>query len=413
MKTTKRSIAMKKFKLAAVEDAVKDLKKGKMIIVVDDENRENEGDLICLAEKVTAAHITFMAKQASGLICLAMERSQVEKLDLDQMVAKNRESMRTAFTVSIDASSGVTTGISAADRALTIRKAVSIKAVPDDFVKPGHIFPLDAKPGGVLERTGHTEAAVDLAGFAGATVKAGVICEILNDNGTMARMAELKIFAAKHTLKIISVEDIIRYRRKNEILVERLVETMLPTKYGDFKIIIYTDKQAHDLHVALVKGDITAKDDVLVRVHSECLTGDIFASLKCDCGDQLHAALDRIKHAKKGILLYMRQEGRGIGLVNKIRAYKLQNEQGLDTVEANMALGLPVDMRDYGIGAQILYDLGVRRMRVMTNNPKKLVGLKGYGLEITGREPIEIKPNSMNKKYLMTKKAKMGHLLHV
>ncbi len=404
---------MKKIKLASVEDGIKELKKGSMIIVVDDEDRENEGDIICLAEKITPHQITFMAKQASGLICLAMESSQIQKLELDQMVARNKESMRTAFTVSIDASEGITTGISAADRALTIKKAASKKSLPDDFVRPGHIFPLEAKPGGVLERTGHTEAAVDLARFAGADVKAGVICEILNEDGTMARMAQLEVFAKKHKLKIISVEDIVRYRRKNEVLVERLVETALPTIYGDFKIMVYTDKQGQDLHVALVKGEIGPKDDVVVRVHSECLTGDIFASLKCDCGDQLHAALHRIKHSKKGVLLYMRQEGRGIGLVNKIKAYKLQNEQGLDTVEANKALGLPADMRDYGIGAQILYDIGVRKMKVMTNNPKKMVGLRGYGLEITGRVPVEIKPNRINKKYLRTKRVKMGHLLHV
>jgi 3,4-dihydroxy 2-butanone 4-phosphate synthase/GTP cyclohydrolase II len=404
---------MAQIKLASVEDGIKELKKGRMIIVVDDEDRENEGDLICLAETITPSQITFMAKQASGLICLAMEKEQIERLKLDQMVTRNKESMRTAFTVSIDAAVGTTTGISAADRALTIKKAASTKAKADDFVRPGHIFPLEAKAGGVLERTGHTEAAVDLAGFAGAKVKAGAICEILNDDGTMARLPQLVVFAKKHGLIIISVEDIIKYRRKKEVLIEKLVETTLPTIYGTFKIMVYTDKQGSDLHVALVKGDIRPKDNVLVRVHSECMTGDILGSLKCDCGDQLHAAMTCIKHAKKGILLYMRQEGRGIGLVNKIKAYKLQNEQGLDTVEANRALGLPVDMRDYGIGAQILYDLGVRHMKLMTNNPKKLIGLRGYGLEITGRVPIEIKPNEINKKYLKTKQLKMGHLLHV
>ncbi len=404
---------MSRIKLATVETGIKELQKGKMIIVVDDENRENEGDLICLAEKITPVQITFMAKQASGLVCLAMEKEQIEKLKLDQMVARNKESMRTAFTVSIDASEGITTGISAADRALTIKKAASKEALPEDFVRPGHIFPLEAKSGGVLERTGHTEAAVDLAGFAKAKVKAGVICEILNDDGTMARLPQLVPFAKKHGMVIISVEDIIKYRRKREVLIERLVETRLPTIYGEFKIMIYTDKQGNDLHVALVKGDIKPHDNVLVRVHSECLTGDILGSLKCDCGDQLHTALTNIKHSKKGILLYMRQEGRGIGLVNKIKAYKLQNEQGLDTVEANRALGLPADMRDYGIGAQILYDLGVRKMKLMTNNPKKLIGLRGYGLEITGRVPLEIKANNINKKYLKTKKEKMGHLLHV
>ena len=404
---------MSHIKLATVEQGIAELKKGNMIIVVDDEDRENEGDIICLAEKITPAQITFMAKQASGLVCLAMEKEQIEKLKLDQMVARNKESMRTAFTVSIDASEGISTGISAADRALTIKKAASKNAGPDDFVRPGHIFPLEAKPGGVLERTGHTEAAVDLAGFANAKVRAGVICEILNDDGTMARLPQLVPFAKKHGMVIISVEDVIKYRRKREVLIEKLVETSLPTVYGNFKIMVYTDKQGNDLHVALVKGEIKPKDNVLVRVHSECMTGDILGSLKCDCGDQLHAALTNIKHAKKGILLYMRQEGRGIGLVNKIKAYKLQNEQGLDTVEANKALGLPADMRDYGIGAQILYDLGVRHMKLMTNNPKKLIGLRGYGLEITGRVPIEIKANQINKKYLKTKQTKMGHLLHV
>jgi 3,4-dihydroxy 2-butanone 4-phosphate synthase/GTP cyclohydrolase II len=404
---------MEHFKLSTVEEAVRDLKAGKMIIVVDDKNRENEGDIICLAEKITAAQVTFMAKQASGLICLAMERSQIERLDLVQMVARNKESMRTAFTISIDASAGVTTGISAADRAVTIRRAASKKAVPGDFVKPGHIFPLEAKAGGVLERTGHTEAAVDLASLTGAEVKAGAICEIMNDDGTMARMPQLIVFAKKHGLKIISVEDIIKYRRRKEVLIKKLVETTLPTVYGDFRIMVYTDRQGEDMHVAMVKGVIKPEDDVLVRVHSECLTGDILGSLKCDCGQQLHAALLKISRAKKGVLLYMRQEGRGIGLVNKIKAYKLQNEQGLDTVEANKALGLPVDMRDYGIGAQILYDLGVRKMKLMTNNPKKLIGLRGYGLKITDRVPIEIKPNRINIRYLRTKKVKMGHLLHL
>ncbi len=404
---------MKNITLFSVEECLKDLKKGKMIIVVDDKSRENEGDLICLAEKVTPEIITFMAKKGSGLICLAMEESQIKKLNLDMMVEQNEDRHRTAFTVSIDARDGTTTGISAYDRALTIKRAVSENAKPEDFVKPGHIFPLVAKKGGVLERAGHTEAAVDLAKLAGAKVNAGVICEILKDDGKMARMPELIKFAQKYKLKILTIEELINYRRKKEILIERIEEINLPTKYGEFRLILYSDKIEGKLHLALVKGDINGDEPVLTRVHSECLTGDILGSLRCDCGDQLHNALQMIQNNGKGVLLYMRQEGRGIGLTAKIKAYKLQIEKGLDTVEANKALGFKDDLRDYGIGAQILFDLGVRKINLLTNNPKKIVGLSGYGLKIVKRVPIEVKPNKINKKYLKTKKEKLGHILHI
>jgi 3,4-dihydroxy 2-butanone 4-phosphate synthase/GTP cyclohydrolase II len=404
---------MEDTKISSVEESVEDLKNGKMIIVVDDEARENEGDLICLAEKVTPQIITFMAKEGSGLICLAMEDAQIKKLNLDMMVIENEDRHRTAFTVSIDAREGTTTGISAQDRALTIKKAVSKDARPEDFVKPGHIFPLVARKGGVLERAGHTEAAVDLAKIAGANVNAGVICEILNEDGTMARMPQLIEFAKKHNLKILTIESLINYRRKKEKLIEKIEEILLPTKYGEFKLILYSDKIEEKLHLALVKGDIKEDEPVLTRVHSECLTGDILGSLRCDCGDQLQMALQMIQKEGKGVLLYMRQEGRGIGLAAKIKAYKLQIEKGLDTVEANKALGFADDLRDYGIGAQILYDLGIRKIRLMTNNPKKIVGLEGYGLKIVERVPIEVCPNEVNKKYLETKKIKLGHILHI
>ena len=324
-----------------------------------------------------------------------------------------RDRHRTAFTVSIDAREGITTGISANDRALTIQKAVSLDAKPKDFVRPGHIFPLKAREGGVLERAGHTEASCDLAKIAGAKVPAGVICEILNEDGTMARMPQLIEFAKRHNLKLITIEEIIRYRRKQEKLIKRIEKTFLPTKYGDFELFLYEDLIDKNLHLALVKGKINSDEAILVRVHSECLTGDIFGSKKCDCGEQLHAALKMIEKNKNGVLLYMRQEGRGIGLLNKIKAYKLQHEKGYDTVEANKAVGLPPDLRDYGVGAQILYDLGVRKIKLLTNNPKKVIGLKGYGLEIVERIPIEIPPNEINKHYLKTKRDKLGHILHL
>lgn len=404
---------MAEFNISKVEDIIEEYSKGGLIIVVDDEDRENEGDLMCLAETITPAQITFMAKQASGLICMSMERNQLKRMDLDPMVYQNEDKHRTAFTVSIDARCGVTTGISAADRALTIRLAAAAEPKPTDFVRPGHIFPLEAKKGGVLERAGHTEAAVDLARIAGAKVNAGVICEVLNEDGTMARMPQLIEFAKKHSLKIITIEDIIRYRREKDKLIEKITDTSLPTKYGNFQIHLYKDKIEEKVHIAMVKGEIKQDVPVLTRVHSECLTGDILGSLKCDCGDQLHAAMEMIEKEGSGVLLYMRQEGRGIGLENKIKAYKLQNEEGLDTVEANRALGFADDLRDYGVGAQILYDLGVRKLKLMTNNPKKVVGLNGYGLEITDRVSVEICPNEINKKYLETKKDKMGHILHL
>ncbi|HDQ25181.1 MAG TPA: bifunctional 3,4-dihydroxy-2-butanone-4-phosphate synthase/GTP cyclohydrolase II [bacterium] len=403
----------KDYAFAKVEEAVEALKNGRMIIVVDDEDRENEGDLICLAEMVTPEIITFMAKQGSGLICLALEEKQLKKLNIGRMVEENEDKHRTAFTVSIDAAEGVSTGISAQDRALTIKKAVSPDAKPSDFVKPGHIFPLAAKSGCVLERAGHTEAAVDLARMAGAAVNAGVICEILNEDGTMARIPQLLEFAKKHGLKIITIESVIGYRRKNEKLVELVEQITLPTKYGEFKLRLYMDNCEGNLHIALIKGDVKPDEPVLTRVHSECLTGDILGSLKCDCGDQLHSALEMIGKEKTGVLLYMRQEGRGIGLANKIRAYKLQVEKGLDTVEANHALGFPDDLRDYGIGAQILLDLGLKKLKLITNNPRKIVGLGGYGLEITDRVSVEISPNDSNRKYLKTKMEKLGHMLHM
>lgn len=397
---------------STIKEAIVDIKSGRMIILVDDEDRENEGDLCMAAEFATPEAVNFMARYGRGLICLTMTEENADKLRLFPMVRDNRCRFGTAFTVSIEAKQGVTSGISAADRAKTILTAVAEEARPDDLVSPGHIFPIRAKRGGVLVRTGQTEGSVDLARLSGLK-PAGVICEIMKDDGTMARMPDLEIFAKEHNLKIITIKDLIDYRMQHESLIRRAATAMIPTRYGgEFKLIVYENDVDDMQHVALIKGEITAADEVLVRVHSECLTGDTFGSERCDCGDQLHRAMKMVEEAGKGVIVYMHQEGRGIGLVNKIKAYELQ-EQGQDTVEANIALGFKEDLRDYGIGAQILADIGVRKMRLLTNNPKKLVGLEGYGLTITERVPIEIRPNENNLQYLQTKKQKMGHILKV
>jgi 3,4-dihydroxy 2-butanone 4-phosphate synthase/GTP cyclohydrolase II len=402
----------KEFQFNTIEEALEDLRQGKMIIVVDDPDRENEGDLVMAAEKVTPEAINFMAKYGRGLICLSLTPERCDELGLEPMVRENSDPKGTAFCVSIDAhpKHGTTTGISAYDRAITIKLAVSPDAKPSDFVKPGHVFPLRARKGGVLERAGHTEASVDLARLAGL-YPAGVICEIMKDDGTMARLPDLMEFAKKHNLKIITIEDLIKYRLQRENIVEKVSEAHLPTPWGTFKIHVYKNKLDGIEHAVLTMGSWTEDEPVLVRVHSECLTGDVFKSLKCDCRNQLEAALEKIAKEGKGVLVYMRgHEGRGIGLGNKIKAYALQ-EQGLDTVEANCRLGLPVDLRDYGVGAQILRDLGVRKIRLMTNNPRKIVALKGYGLEIVERVPLQTKPNQFNLNYLLTKKEKMGHFI--
>jgi 3,4-dihydroxy 2-butanone 4-phosphate synthase / GTP cyclohydrolase II len=395
---------------ATIEEAIEDIRRGRMVIVCDDENRENEGDLTLAAQFATPEAINFMAKEGRGLICLSLTAERCEALGLNLMAAKNEAPLQTAFTVSVEARHGVTTGISAADRAHTIQVAIDARSGPEELVQPGHVFPLKAKDGGVLERAGQTEAAVDLARLAGLN-PAGVICEIMNDDGTMARVPDLVPYCERHGLRMITVADLIAYRRRTERLVERVVATKLPTAFGEFNAVGYRSLLDEKHHVAMVKGEVAGAEDVLVRVHSECLTGDVFHSLRCDCGQQLEAALAMIERAGCGVLLYLSQEGRGIGLLNKLRAYRLQ-EEGLDTVDANLKLGLPADLRDYGIGAQILVDLGLTSIRILTNNPKKIHGLEGYGLSVTEQLPIQSVPNPHNEEYLNAKRDKLGHVLH-
>lgn len=400
---------MKKEHFNTILEAVNALQQGKIIIVVDDEDRENEGDFIMLADKVTPEHVNFMAKYGRGLICVPLTHQRLDELDIPPMVGRNTALLGTAFTVSVDLKYDITTGISASDRAKTIRALVDPKTKSTDFAKPGHIFPLAAEPGGVLKRAGHTEAVVDLARLAKST-PAGVLCEIMKDNGEMARVPDLLKMAVHYDMPIITVRDLIRYRHKTEVLVDKIATADFPTKYGHFTLHAFKSELDNEEHLAIVKGDVSTEEPVLVRVHSQCLTGDILGSLRCDCGDQLHKALDAIEKEGRGIVLYMRQEGRGIGLGNKIKAYHLQ-DNGKDTVEANEELGFKPDLRDYGIGAQILFELGVRNIRLLTNNPKKIVGLEGYGLKVVAREPIEIAANEINAGYLQTKRNKMGHLI--
>ncbi|HZX09754.1 MAG TPA: bifunctional 3,4-dihydroxy-2-butanone-4-phosphate synthase/GTP cyclohydrolase II [Acidobacteriota bacterium] len=402
----------KKTAVASVAQAIKTIKEGKLIIIVDDEDRENEGDLTCAAEKVTPDIINFMAKHGRGLICLSLTKDRIKKLDLPLMVKYNTAPFNTAFTVSIDAKDGITTGISAYDRAKTILTAIAPKSEPSDLVRPGHIFPLQAQEGGVLKRAGQTEASVDLARLAGLT-PAGVICEIMNEDGTMARREELEKFSQTFDIPVLTIEELIKYRMQNEILVKKIEEADLPTKYGHFKIMIFEDTIYNEHHVALVKGEIKKDEPTLVRAHSQCLTGDTFHSQRCDCGEQLILSMKMIEKEGRGVILYMMDhEGRGIGLVNKIKAYAIQ-EKGEDTVEANQKLGFKPDQRDYGIGAQILVSLGITKLKLITNNPRKFIGLSGYGLEIVERESIEVPPNDKNLKYLKTKKEKMGHILEL
>jgi 3,4-dihydroxy 2-butanone 4-phosphate synthase/GTP cyclohydrolase II len=395
----------------SIEDAIKAIARGEIIVVVDDEDRENEGDLICAAEAATPEIINFMAKYGRGLICLPLDAETVERLNLPLMVSNNNETMGTNFTVSIEASVGVTTGISAADRARTIKTAIDPESTVHDIRSPGHVFPLLARQGGVLRRAGHTEAAVDLAQMA-KMLPGGVICEIMNEDGTMSRVPELRKFADHHGLLIITIKDLIEYRKRNETLVIKKAEASLPSKFGEFQVIGFQSVLDDSDYVALVKGEWEEDEPVLVRVHSECLTGDVFGSYRCDCGPQLHAAMEMVESEGKGVILYLPQEGRGIGLINKLQAYKLQ-EEGADTVEANKKLGFKDDLRDYGMGAQMLFMLGVRRMRLMTNNPRKIVGVQGHGLEVVERIPLEIKTNPGNKKYMHTKKHKLGHILNI
>ncbi len=395
---------------ATIEEAIEEIRAGHMVVVCDDEDRENEGDLTLAAQFATPEAINFMAKEGRGLICLSLTPQRCEELGLDLIAAKNESPFETPFTVMIEARDGVTTGISAADRARTIQVAIDPRTSPRDLVQPGHVFPLKAKPGGVLERTGQTEAAVDLARLAGLN-PSGVICEVMNDDGTMARVPDLERYCKRHGLKMITVADLIAYRRRHDKLVERVVNTRLPTAFGEFDVVGYRSLVDDKHHVAMVKGEVDGESDVLVRVHSECLTGDVFHSLRCDCGEQLESALAMIEQEGRGVLLYLAQEGRGIGLLNKLKAYNLQ-DKGLDTVDANLELGLPVDLRDYGIGAQILVDLGLSSIRILTNNPKKIRGLEGYGLSVTDQIPIVHAANPHNEAYLRAKRDRLGHSLH-